>query len=210
LPSEFFLNKSLIRAGRSEKCDLTFQPMVNAHMIGKVHMLIYTTWNPDGSIEVYVRDNKTKFGTYMLSESGVKKCPGLTALVDSSAHMQHGDKLLICRDFAEAAPYEIVYQLKMPNGGVRNRKHARGLKGKVNSSNNVGDAKAHLKEIPKLIESGSFWWDEGKEETEPERGGGGGSMEGSARSKIASRIARLRKAANGEKPSRRGTASSSR
>ena len=36
LPQEFFLNKSLIRAGRSDKCDLTFQPMVNAHMIGKV------------------------------------------------------------------------------------------------------------------------------------------------------------------------------
>ncbi|GMI14300.1 hypothetical protein TrLO_g4809 [Triparma laevis f. longispina] len=205
LPQEFFLNKSLIRAGRSDKCDLTFQPMVNAHMIGKVHMLIYTTWNEDGSIDVFVRDNKTKFGTYMLNESGVKKCPGLTALVDNSVHMQHGDKLLICRDFAEAAPYEIIYQLKMPNSGVGNRKNARGLGGgKRNISNNI-NVTGHLKEIPKLIESGSFWWDEGKEEGAGE-GGDERSEGSSARNRIASRVARLRKAANGEKPSRRGTA----
>ena len=141
-------------------------------------MLIYTTWNEDGSIDVFVRDNKTKFGTYMLNESGVKKCPGLTALVDNSVHMQHGDKLLICRDFAEAAPYEIIYQLKMPNSGVGNRKNARGLGGgKRNISNNI-NVTGHLKEIPKLIESGSFWWDEGKEEGAGE--GGDERSEGSS------------------------------
>ena len=36
LPQEIFLNKSLMRIGRSDKCDIQIQPMINLHMIAKV------------------------------------------------------------------------------------------------------------------------------------------------------------------------------
>lgn len=181
------MNKSLIRVGRHEKCDLQLTPSVNPHMIGKVHMLLYTTWNSDGTVTVFARDNKTKFGTYVLNSSGVQRCPGLTTLVDHSHHMRHGDKLLICRGFSEAAPYEIAYQLKMPDTGPRGA--GRGL---VPPTPDASSVSHHVRAIPQLVESPSFWWDD---EGDAASKRGSSAMPG--RSAVASRIARLRRAAAG-------------
>ena len=176
--------------------------MINFHMIAKVHMLVYTTWNDDGSIEVFVRDNKTKYGVYMLNNDGVKKCPSLTTLVEKGFHLKHGDKLCVCRDFGEEErPFEMVYEVKMPAG------RARVKKGSVNVFDGV---KPHLREAPKLIESSSMWWEEGGngggDMKGEQLGGGGGSggNSGGGRS-VKSRIERLRRIANGEQvpPARR-------
>ncbi len=204
LPTEFYLNKSLIRVGRSDKCDIALQPMINLHMIAKVHMLIYTTWNDDGTIEVYVRDNRTKYGTFMLNENGVTRCPALTALVDHSFHMKHGDKLLVARDFHEDAPYEIIYKLYMPGGEDK----------VVEKMKLASPVKEHLNEIPHLVPRTGFWWEEDGDKTREGEGRrtatNRGTAAAQARRKIASRIERLRKVANGEKVSVRVRGSAGR
>ena len=151
LPEVFYLNKDVIRVGRSHQADVVLQPMVNLHMIGKIHMLVYTSWNKEeNSVTVYVRDNKTKYGTFWLNKNGVKKCPGLTSMVDSDVHMHHGDKLMLCKDvLSENAPYEIVYQLNIPNSlGKENLLRERVV---VATENN-------LNEIPSLIPEDKYWW----------------------------------------------------
>jgi len=181
LPQEIFLNKTLIRVGRSDKCDVVLKPMVNLHMIAKVHMLIYTTWNSDGGIELFVRDNKTKYGVYMLNVNGAKRCPGLTTLVDPGYYLKHGDKLCVCKDFGEGASFEIVYKVTMPEGKARAKKGAVDV---------IAASRTNLKEIPKLVESSNEWWEE-------EKGSVGGRS-------VQSRIERLRRLAKGEQVSARG------
>lgn len=210
--------------------DLTLASPASFSSLRKVHMLVYTTWNAnDGTVSVRVRDNKTKYGTYQLNEKGVKKCSGLTASLDQESHMKHGDKLLIAQDFQDGAPYEIVYELKMPPGSrlrmedddADDATEYAQDDASIASANTDGSSTiavereslrmmamekqkspSHVKAIPKLIESTSFWWDEdgsmGRESATTNS-----ASNSTARSKIASRIARLRVAANGGKLSSR-------
>ena len=211
-----YLNRPLLRFGSGESSDV----VVKGAMIAKVHCLMYTSENEDGTANLHVRDNRTKFGTWALNRTGTKKCPGLKDNLDHKSEIKHGDRIMLGKEFGEGEGYELVYEVKMPRGSRYEHKYKyKGTKDKVRKSNIEMEREKeeewramkqvrNVKEISSLVEEQSFWW---QEDSSVREGGDEGSVGGgrsvgtrsvSTRSsrvgrKIQSRVERLRKAAGG-------------
>ena len=217
-PQEIYLNRPLLRFGSSDNNDV----VIKGGMIKKVHCLVYNSKNSDGTVNLHVRDNRSKYGTWTLNRTGLKACPGLKDNLDHTSHVKHGDRIMLGKEFGEAEGYEVVYEVKMPRGSryAHGNKYKKGKGGGVVVKSNIEMEQEKLEqwrvmkrqrnvnEIPKLVEEQSFWWDEVGIAGENGRDEGSvgsrsvGTRSVSTRSsrvgrKIQSRVARLRKAAGG-------------